>query len=323
MKIDKANNLINESSPYLLQHAYNPVNWYPWGEEAFAKSKNENKPIFLSIGYSSCHWCHVMERESFEDIEVAEVLNNHFVSIKVDKEERPDVDHFYMSACTTLTGQGGWPLSVFLTPELKPFYAGTYFPKNDAYGRAGFISVLKSISDHWHNDNRKILESSISITNHIESSESREKVTMENVADTAFKQFDKSFDSSYGGFGKAPKFPSPHNLIFLLRYGLVNNNQKAFDMVGKTLDCMYEGGLYDHIGGGFCRNSTDRKWLVPHFEKMMYDNAMLLTIYAEASRSINTKYTYVVNSIVDYCMSEMTNDSIRNLTNIKGVFNLT
>jgi len=254
----QANRLIHEKSPYLLQHAYNPVQWYPWEQEAFEKAKQENKPIFLSIGYSTCHWCHVMERESFEDNEIAEILNTHFVSIKVDREERPDIDSVYMNVCQTLTGQGGWPLSIFMTAEQKPFFAGTYFPKTDMRGMYGMKTLLNRIVSLWNQNKTALVESSQEIFDAIKSRElSAEKpTTIRSLEETspielAYQQFSQDYDSKYGGFSPAPKFPSPHNLLFLLRYWYLNKDSDALSMVGKTLESMYKGGIYDHIGFGF------------------------------------------------------------------------
>lgn len=301
------NRLAKEKSPYLLQHAYNPVDWYPWGEEAFAKAKAEDKPIFLSIGYSTCHWCHVMERESFEDEEVAAFLNRYFVSVKVDREERPDVDHIYMTVCQALTGHGGWPLSVFLTPDGKPFYAGTYFPKNDRWGMAGFLTILDKTREAWINDRERLVGSSEKITEIIDEpvySEGKD-LSVETIH-RAFTQFKSSFDSSYGGFGRAPKFPTPHILYFLLRYWHVTGDSYALEMVEKTLDSMRRGGIYDHIGFGFSRYSTDRKWLVPHFEKMLYDNALLAIAYLEAFQATRKgMYASVAREIFTYVLRDM------------------
>ena len=311
----KANRLINEKSPYLLQHAHNPVNWYPWCEEAFEKAEKEDKPIFLSIGYSTCHWCHVMERESFEDDEVARVLNENFVSIKVDREERPDIDTIYMDTCQLLTGHGGWPLTIFALPNKKPFYSGTYFSKEDSQYMDGLITLLNKIISAWKDSKDKILESSDEIVkalhNMTDFGEAR--------ADTPKKTYDKneflkesfytlksSFDSEYGGFGSKPKFPTPHNLWFLLEYYKTNNNRDALNMVETTLDAMYSGGIYDHIGFGFSRYSTDRLWLVPHFEKMLYDNALLAILYSKAYETTKKeKFKSVANEIFTYLLRDM------------------
>lgn len=304
----KPNRLIHEKSPYLLQHAYNPVDWYPWGPEAFEKAKNEDKPIFLSCGYSCCHWCHVMERESFEDEEVASILNSNFVSIKVDREERPDIDHIYMSVCQALTGHGGWPLSLFLTPDKKPFYAGTYFPKNDHLGVPGFISLLKRIIDAWDHKRDTLLESGeklVAVFN--DPAGTFQQELDKGLTQEAFNEFLIRFDKLYGGFGQAPKFPSPQNLYFLLRYWHTTHDKRALEIVEKTLDSMYKGGIYDHIGFGFSRYSTDRKWLVPHFEKMLYDNALLAIAYLETYHATrNEKYASVARQIFTYIQRDMT-----------------
>jgi uncharacterized protein len=302
-----SNRLINEKSPYLLQHAHNPVDWYPWGDEAFEEAKHRDVPVFLSIGYSSCHWCHVMERECFEDNDVASLLNAGYVCIKVDREERPDVDHLYMEACMALTGSGGWPLTCFLDHDRRPFYAGTYFPKGDRRGMPGLMGVLDNISQLWSSDRKKITSAAQSITQHMDIQHKLRNETLgEDSSEAAYTQLEQSFDPRYGGFGSAPKFPSAHNLLFLLRYGLLNPGGKAFAIVRKTLDCMASGGIFDHIGGGFCRYSTDTRWLVPHFEKMLYDNAMLAMAYCEASAAFNNSmYAEVVQRIVEYCTREM------------------
>lgn len=302
---EHVNKLINEKSPYLLQHAHNPVEWYPWGDEAFNKAQAEDKPIFLSIGYSSCHWCHVMERECFEDEEVAELLNRSFVSIKVDREERADVDHFYMEACMALNGQGGWPLSAFLTHDRHPFFAGTYFPKYDSAYGTGFMSLLKRINEVWTTERASVEHTAASITEHFYQAETAKGAPSLETCTEAYEQFEQRFDPLYGGFGSSPKFPSVQNLLFLLRYGVLFPKSNAHAMVGQTLDCMATGGIFDPIGGGFFRYSTDRKWLVPHFEKMLYDNAMLLLVYAEASLVLDSKYKAVAQRVVEYCMREM------------------
>lgn len=304
---EHTNRLINEKSPYLLQHAHNPVDWYPWGDEAFAKAKAEDKTVFLSIGYSACHWCHVMERESFEDEEVAALLNKSFVSIKVDREERPDVDNLYMNACVAMTGQGGWPLSCFLTPDKKPFFAGTYFPKNDRYGSPGFISVLSQIADSWQKSRDELLRAGNAVISHVASDENEAGSLDQDAAHHAFLQFGRSFDEEYGGFGGAPKFPSLQNILFLLRYGLQHDEQKAFQMAGKTLSAMSAGGIYDQIGGGFCRYSTDELWLVPHFEKMMVDQAMHIITYSEASSVLDDGYGRIAREVIGFCVREMSN----------------
>jgi uncharacterized protein YyaL (SSP411 family) len=303
-----------------LQHAHNPVDWFPWGKEAFEKAKSEDKPIFLSIGYSTCHWCHVMERESFEDEEVADIINKHFVAIKVDREERPDIDHIYMSVCQALTGSGGWPLTVFMTPEAKPFFAGTYFPKYDRMGMSGLINILQQINKVWHTNREALLEASEKILKAIEKSyndpndnayETYDKIYNSGIYDQiiqdAFSQFSHSFDNKYGGFGSAPKFPTPHNLLFLLRYWYKTKDPFALEMVEKTLESMYKGGIYDHFGFGFSRYSTDRKWLVPHFEKMLYDNALIAIAYLETYQvTKNEKYADICREIFQYILRDMT-----------------
>lgn len=306
-----SNKLINEKSPYLLQHAHNPVDWYPWGDEAFEKAKSEDKPVFLSIGYSSCHWCHVMERESFEDIEVAELLNKNFISIKVDREERPDIDHLYMEACTTMTGRGGWPLSLFLTPDKKPFYAGTYFPKTDRYGISGLITILLALSSLWRTEKEKCLYAAEDIVKLISNTDvpKQNDYNAEELTQKAFRELANSFDEEYGGFSSAPKFPTAHNLLFLIRYSLLFHDIDAIKMAETTLNCMAKGGIYDHIGGGFCRYSTDRRFLIPHFEKMMYDNAMLTIAYSEAGAAINRGFFETADHILDYCFKEMQHEN--------------
>lgn len=304
----KANYLVNEKSPYLLQHAYNPVDWYPWTEEAFDKAKALNKPIFLSIGYSTCHWCHVMERESFEDAEVAAVLNRDFISIKVDREERPDIDQIYMTFSHVSTGQGGWPLTVFLTPEKKPFYVGTYFPKNYKYGRPGLLEVLKGITNKWNQSRSEVETSAEKMTLMLNSLDRTEEETIfdRDVFRDTYDYFNQSFDVKYGGFGKEPKFPTPHNLFYLLRYFEANKESHALEMVEKTLTQMYKGGIFDHIGFGFSRYATDQAWLVPHFEKMLYDNALLIMAYAETYQVTgNALYKDIAEKIITYVTRDL------------------
>ncbi|MBE5959844.1 MAG: thioredoxin domain-containing protein [Lachnospiraceae bacterium] len=312
----KPNHLIKEKSPYLLQHAYNPVNWYPWSKEAFAKAKEENKPIFLSIGYSTCHWCHVMERESFEDEEVAEVLNRDFVAIKVDKEERPDIDTIYMNVCQAVNGHGGWPLTIIMTPEQKPFFAGTYLPKHSKGQMFGLIELLNNVSNVWKADPKRLIDSGEDITRIMQKEDTDEKEGSESPSAfdrrtfaRAFLVYQHQFDEVYGGFREAPKFPTPHNLMFLLRYAVLFHNDSALRMVEKTLEGMFRGGIYDHIGGGFSRYSTDEKWLVPHFEKMLYDNALLIQLYSEAYQVTKRPlYEKVVKESMQYIMTEMLDD---------------
>ncbi len=304
----KSNRLITEKSPYLLQHAYNPVNWYPWGDEAFKKAEAENKPIFLSIGYSTCHWCHVMEKESFEDEEVASLMNELFVSIKVDREERPDIDNIYMMVCQLMTGSGGWPLTVCLMPDKKPFFAGTYFPKHSRYGRIGMMDLLKRISELWSTKKEDVIETSANITELLNQVSNNVKTGEIDKAEIqkAFEQLSSRFDEEYGGFGSAPKFPSPHNLLFLLNCWKNIKNDKALYMVEKTLIPMRLGGIYDHIGFGFHRYSTDRHWFVPHFEKMLYDQAMLTIAYTETYQATkNQEYKVIANEILTYVLRDM------------------
>ena len=265
------NRLSNETSPYLLQHAHNPVNWYPWGEEALARAKREDKPILLSIGYSACHWCHVMERESFENEGIAAIMNQHFVNIKVDREERPDLDEIYMNAVQIMTRQGGWPMTMFLTPELQPFYGGTYFPPDDRYGRPGFANVLEAVAAAYRDRRGDVSKQADEIVEHLTQmssvSDHGHDLTTD-LLDGAFRHYRSTFDSQYGGFGNAPKFPPSMGLPFLLRYWLRTENPNALEMAELTLEKMARGGMYDQLGGGFHRYSTDAVWLVPHFEKM-------------------------------------------------------
>ncbi|WHH60752.1 thioredoxin domain-containing protein [Petroclostridium sp. X23] len=304
-----ANRLANEKSPYLLQHANNPVDWYPWGHEAFHKAETEMKPIFVSIGYSTCHWCHVMERESFEDEEVADILNKNFISIKVDREERPDIDHIYMTFCQALTGHGGWPLTIIMTPEQKPFFAGTYFPKHNRMGMSGLMEILNRVSETWKKDRDTLMNSGEQIAENISRHflEDEQSDTISNdILHKAFEWLSDSFEPAYGGFSQAPKFPTPHNLSFLLRYWKITGEQKALDMVEKTLDGMYRGGVFDHIAGGFSRYSTDKKWMVPHFEKMLYDNALLAIAYLETYQvTRNETYAEVAKKIFTYVLRDM------------------
>jgi len=302
------NRLADEKSPYLLQHAHNPVDWYPWGDEAFNKAKSEDKPIFLSIGYSTCHWCHVMEGESFEDHEVAELMNKTFVSIKVDKEERPDIDNIYMAVCQAVTGSGGWSLTIMMTPEKKPFFSATYIPKESKYGRMGMMDLIKKVDHLWKTDKETLITSSEKLASGLQNiyeGESGESID-EHVLDEATRGLSSMFDDEYGGFGLAPKFPSPHNLLFLLREYKKNNNKKSLDMVTKTLDAMAMGGIFDHIGYGFHRYSTDRKWLLPHFEKMLYDEAMIAMAYVETYQATqNDKYKVTADRIFQYVINDM------------------
>ncbi|MGR0119436.1 thioredoxin domain-containing protein [Bacillus halotolerans] len=307
----KPNRLIAEKSPYLLQHAHNPVDWFPWGEEAFEKAKRENKPVLVSIGYSTCHWCHVMAHESFEDEEIARLLNERFVAIKVDREERPDVDSVYMRICQLMTGQGGWPLNVFITPDQKPFYAGTYFPKTSKYNRPGFVDVLEHLSETFANDREHVEDIAENAAKHLQTKTAAK--TSEGLSESAihrtFQQLANGFDTIYGGFGQAPKFPMPHMLMYLLRYYHTTGQENALYNVTKTLDSMANGGIYDHIGYGFARYSTDDEWLVPHFEKMLYDNALLLTAYTEAYQvTQNSRYKEICEQIITFIQREMTHE---------------
>lgn len=301
------NHLKNETSPYLLQHADDPVNWYPWCDEAFELARNEDKPVFLSIGYSTCHWCHVMEHESFENAETAELLNKGFVSIKVDREERPDIDSVYMSVCQAFTG-GGWPMSIFMTWDKKPFFAGTYFPPAAHYGMPGFPDVLNAISEQWSRERDKILDSAERITEMLRQSEAAEIPSdCNDIILTAVDSIRKSYDGIYGGFGSAPKFPMPHELMFLMYFAKLNKDAYVMEMAEKTLLQMYRGGIFDQIGGGFSRYSTDRYFLVPHFEKMLYDNALLMIAYSAAySLSGTEPYLDAAVRTAEYVMREMT-----------------
>ena len=303
-----SNNLQNETSPYLLQHAENPVHWYPWGEEAFEKAREEDKPIFLSIGYSTCHWCHVMAHESFENNETAQILNNDFISIKVDREERPDIDSVYMAVCQAFTGSGGWPMSIFMTWDKKPFFAGTYFPPISRYGMPGFPELLSAIAMQWKSDRTKLIESAEELITHLKNEESpKTKEDGENLSQKAVKIFAQNFDSNYGGFGSAPKFPTPHNLLFLMLYAKHNSNNEVMHMVEKTLIQMRKGGIFDHIGYGFSRYSTDRYYLAPHFEKMLYDNALLIIAYVSAYKMTNNHiYLDTAEKTAEYVLREMT-----------------
>ena len=316
--ISKPNRLAKETSPYLLQHAYNPVEWYPWGEEALQKAKLEDRPIFLSIGYSACHWCHVMAHESFEDKEVAMIMNEKFINIKVDREERPDLDDIYQRACQLATGTGGWPLSVFLTPDQKPFYVGTYFPKDGSshYNMPGFRNILLQLADAYKNKKDEIQAASSEFTQSLSQTamdlvvraEITEKTKLErSVLDEAAVGLLQMGDRIYGGFGHAPKFPNASNLMFLLRYYDISAINRFRDFVIFTADKMAEGGIHDHLGGGFARYATDQKWLVPHFEKMLYDNALLSQMYAELYQITKAEpYMHIIRKTLDYVIREMT-----------------
>jgi uncharacterized protein YyaL (SSP411 family) len=304
------NRLAHEKSPYLLQHAHNPVDWYPWGEDAFAKAKQEDKPIFLSIGYSTCHWCHVMERESFEQDAIAEILNAHFVSIKVDREERPDVDRVYMLFVQASTGSGGWPMSVFLTPERKPFFGGTYFPPDNRYGRAGFGAILMNLARAWRDDRARIEESGAKVLEQLRDYSTAPASVGEPgrpALDSGFYAFRRSFDDKLGGFGGAPKFPRPSIHNFLLRYYFEAKNAEALEMVLLTLREMAKGGMHDQLGGGFHRYSVDDHWFVPHFEKMLYDQAQLAVSYLEAFQvTRDDQYAASARDIFTYVRRDLT-----------------
>lgn len=311
------NRLSKESSPYLLQHAHNPVDWYPWGAEALQKAKAEDKPILVSIGYSACHWCHVMERESFEDESTARMMNEHFVNIKIDREERPDLDHIYMDAVQAMTGAGGWPLNVFLTPEGKPFYGGTYFPPVRAYNRASWKEVMSGLAKAFQENRSQIEEQADQLTSHLKQANSfgtspvsihipfDERFTRTQL-DHAFQQVMGQADKTWGGFGKAPKFPQTFTIQFLLRYHFTTGNQEALDQALLSLDKMIMGGIYDHIGGGFARYSTDTEWLAPHFEKMLYDNALLVLVLCEAWQLTGeARYEKVIRETLRFIEEEL------------------
>ena len=306
---DHKNRLASEKSPYLLQHATNPVDWFTWGDEAFHLARKEDKPVFLSIGYSTCHWCHVMERESFEDEEVARLLNQDFISIKVDREERPDIDHIYMNVAHLLTGSGGWPLTIIMTPDKEPFFAGTYIPKTSHFNRPGMTSLLPAISEAWKSKRTSILDSSQKISRALSeiSSSAQGEEPGEKALHRGYFELAERFDHEYGGFGHGMKFPTPHQLIFLLRYWNRTGQEGALEIAEKTLLAMRKGGIFDHVGYGFHRYSTDRKWLVPHFEKMLYDQALLLFAYTEAFLATQKPfYKRVAEEIGQYVLRDMT-----------------
>ena len=305
------NRLIHETSPYLLQHAYNPVDWYPWSEEAFEKARKEDMPVLVSIGYSSCHWCHVMERESFEDPVVASFMNEHFVNIKVDREERPDVDHIYMDAVQAITGSGGWPLNVFLTPGGKPFYGGTYYPPRRVFNRSSWMEVLQAIAATYNEKKEEIEKQADGLTEHLKHSNTIGNQVDEyefdtNNIDQAFQTILKISDKEWGGFGNAPKFPQTFTINFLLRYAYLTSNADALKQALLSLDKMIQGGIYDHVGGGFARYSTDREWLIPHFEKMLYDNALLVSSFSEAYQLTgHKKYKEVMAETLSFVEREL------------------
>ena len=303
------NRLINETSPYLLQHAHNPVDWYPWGEEALTQAKQQDKPILLSIGYAACHWCHVMEHESFENEQIAAVMNEHYINVKVDREERPDLDEIYMNAVQMLTGQGGWPMTMFLTPELKPFYGGTYFPPDNRYGRPGFPRVLLGVAEAYRERRDEVDQQAAQIIanlNQLSAMEGHGHQLTADMLDTAYQDYLSRFDHHNGGFGDAPKFPPSMGLSLLLRHWHRTGNANALNMVEVTLEKMACGGMYDQLGGGFHRYSVDERWLVPHFEKMLYDNALLTVCYLEAYQATGKAfYRRIATETLDYVLTEM------------------
>jgi uncharacterized protein YyaL (SSP411 family) len=307
-----ANRLIDQTSPYLLQHAHNPVDWHPWGPEALERARTEDRPIFLSIGYAACHWCHVMERESFENPEIAALMNEHFVSIKVDREERPDLDDVYMAAVQAMTGSGGWPMSVFLTPDLRPFFGGTYFPPDDRHGMPGFPRVLTSVADGYRTRRAEVEQTAGQLAVHLQAqlaAPAGDRDPERRQLDTAVARIAASFDAAHGGFGGAPKFPAPMLLEFLLRAWRRSGDPATLAMVTRTLDAMADGGIHDQLGGGFARYSTDAHWLVPHFEKMLYDNALLAHAYLEGFRATgNDRYATVARATLDFMLGELLTD---------------
>ncbi len=315
--IKSANRLISEKSPYLLQHAHNPVDWYPWGEEAFQAAANEDKPVFLSIGYSTCHWCHVMAHESFEDQQVADLMNRAFVCIKVDREERPDIDQMYMRAAQAMTGRGGWPLTVIMTAEKKPFFAATYIPKSGRFGQAGMMEIIPKIQELWEKSRDDLLASADQILDHLKQGQSLVRPSAagaqaaldESLLKRGFEALASIYDPQNGGFGGAPKFPAPHNLFFLLRFWKRSNDESALEMVESTLQAMRMGGIYDHLGFGFHRYSTDAEWSVPHFEKMLYDQALMAIAYTEAYQATRREeYARTVREILEYVSRDMTSE---------------
>ena len=308
-KNKSTNRLIHEKSSYLLQHAHNPVDWYPWGKEAFENAKKNNKPVFLSIGYATCHWCHVMERESFEDLEVARLMNEAFISVKVDREERPDIDSVYMKVCQLLTGSGGWPLTIIMTPDKRPFFASTYISKENRFGRIGMLELIPRIKGLWENSSAELEASSDRIVSSLKEPPAsiQGEDLKEDTLDAAYHQLEQQFDSENGGFGISPKFPTPHNLLFLLRYWRRTGKENVLHMVEQTLQSMHRGGIFDQIGYGFHRYSTDAQWLVPHFEKMLYDQALLAMAYTEAFQITGNKdYQNTAREIFVYILRDMT-----------------
>ena len=302
-----SNRLKDETSPYLLQHKENPVDWYPWGKEAFERATEEDKPVFLSIGYSTCHWCHVMAHESFEDEEIAALLNRYFISIKVDKEERPDIDGIYMAVCQTFTGSGGWPTSIFMTPEQKPFFAGTYFPKHARGRMIGLRELLSAIHEAWETDRHALLQQAEDLVAQLGQQNKSAKQAGEQLPETAVALYKRAYDRKNGGFGGAPKFPVPHNLLFLLGFYERHGDKECLAMAEQTLLQMYRGGLFDHFGFGFCRYSTDARFLVPHFEKMLYDNGLLMLAYCKAYAVTKSKlYLEIAEKTAAYVLRELT-----------------
>ena len=301
------NSLIDSTSPYLLQHAHNPVDWYQWSQQALDEAKKRDIPILLSIGYSACHWCHVMEKESFEDEKTAEIMNNNFVNIKVDREERPDLDEVYMAATQVMNkGQGGWPMTVFLAPNLKPFFAGTYFPPQDAYGRPGFSTILTRLAEIWSSNKEQLLSQADSIVQHLNSTEIQNTNVESNVNQKALEYWNSNFDKVWGGFGPAPKFPNTGAILHLFNDYHINGSEDSLNSAVKTLDSMYQGGIFDHIGGGFARYSVDEKWLVPHFEKMLYDNGPLMEAYLVGYQiTKKPEYLDVISKIFEWLNDEM------------------
>ena len=300
-----SNRLQFEKSPYLRQHAENPVDWYPWGEEAFEKARREDKPVFLSIGYSTCHWCHVMAHESFEDPGIAAILNEHYVPVKVDREERPDVDSVYMQACVAANGSGGWPLTAILTPEQEPFFIGTYFPKESRGGLMGLRFLLTAIAEKWGTERDELLHTASEMTAYLRR-ESEAAEPQDELPKKAAEQLLRSYDKEYGGFGWSTKFPSPHNLLFLMEYAALTGDRKPREAVEQTLRQMLRGGIYDHFGGGFCRYSTDREWLKPHFEKTLYDNALMAFCLTQAWQDGHmARWRDAAEQTLDYCLREL------------------
>ena len=304
----RTNNLIHEKSPYLRQHADNPVNWYPWGDEAFRRAREEGKPVFLSIGYATCHWCHVMAHESFEDKDVAAILNEHFIAVKVDREERPDIDGVYMAVCQQMTGQGGWPLTVTLTPDKEPFFDGTYFPRTTRGRMIGLTDLLARIAGLWEQqrDELETAAGRITATLRDQTPHLKNGIVDTTLLDKGYRELSARFDSVNGGFGGAPKFPTPPTLLFLLRYWKRTGSAPALQMTEQTLDAMARGGIFDHIGGGFHRYATDAAWRVPHFEKMLYDQALLLSVYTETWLATkNPCYRRIAMSVVGYVLDRL------------------